>query len=285
MTQKRGIKIVGVGHAGCLAVKNLSEKGIGNVSYGEIRGREDENEIREIIGEGTNTLIIVSGFGLITGTEKTPMVAKIAREMEIFTVGVVTLPFTSEGTRRSKRACAGIDATLPCVDGLLVINSDNLIQQSGFQWRRAFDYLDEEVAMSVENLVGMLDVEKNSYQDLTDLYMTLRSGKRIEMGTGEGESEGRVTKALDNATEALRRKDVDMDCSDIKKMLVTLYVPKNEALTLEELYEVEKYLHIEERDYIFWRCVCDVESVERLKVNIIVSTDYMVFRSAYICFD
>jgi cell division protein FtsZ len=234
------IKVVGVGGGGGNAVNHMYRKGIAGVDFlvcntdaqalvnspvpvkvqlgvsltegrgagnkpkkGEQAAIENLAEIREVLETGTKMLFITAGMGGGTGTGAAPVIAQLAREMDILTIAVVTLPSVKEGRLRYEQAIEGIKKLQRFVDSLLVISNENLHKVYGdLPAREAFAQADNIVATAVKGCAEIITLHGNINIDFADVNTVMRESGVFIMGTGFAEGEGRALRAVEEALKS-----------------------------------------------------------------------------------
>lgn len=180
-----------------------STKGLGAGASPEV-GREaaieSESEIRSHL-EGSNMVFITAGMGGGTGTGASPEIAKIAKELGILTVGVVTKPFLFEGSRRMKLAEQGLAELQKYVDTLIVIPNQNLfrIANENTTFQEAFEMADEVLHAGVRGVTDLITSPGLVNLDFADIETVMSEKGKAMMGTGEGSGEDRAIKAAESA--------------------------------------------------------------------------------------
>ena len=172
----------------------------GKPEVGRKAAEESEADIADIL-ENVDMLFITAGMGGGTGTGAAPAVAKLAREAEILTVGIVTRPFTFEGKTRAQRAKEGIEELKKHVDTLIEIPNDRLLKIAppGIPLREAFELADDVLRQGVQGIADLITMPGLINLDFADIEATMRSAGTAIMGIGEGEGEGRTKEAARNA--------------------------------------------------------------------------------------
>ncbi len=151
--------------------------------------------------DGTHMVFITAGMGGGTGTGAAPVIARMAKERGILTVGVVTRPFGFEGTRRARAADAGILELQEYVDTLIVIPNQNLfnIASDRTTWKEAFKMADQVLYMGVRGVTDLMMVHGQINLDFADIKTVMAEMGKAMMGTGEAEGEGRAARAAEAA--------------------------------------------------------------------------------------
>ena len=234
------IKVVGVGGGGGNAVNHMFHKGIAGVDFlvcntdaqallnspvpvkvqlgvsltegrgagnkpkrGEQAAIENLAEIREVLETGTKMVFITAGMGGGTGTGAAPVIAQLAREMDILTIAVVTLPSIKEGRLRYEQAIEGIKKLERFVDSLLVISNENLHKVYGdLPAREAFAQADNIVAAAVKGCAEIITLHGNINIDFADVNTVMRESGVFIMGTGLAEGDRRALRAAEEALKS-----------------------------------------------------------------------------------
>ncbi|WP_300691923.1 cell division protein FtsZ [Chryseobacterium sp.] len=234
------IKVIGVGGGGNNALKHMYEKGIHGVDFvicntdaqtldnnpvankvqlgtsiteglgagadpevGEKSAIESIEDIKAAMGQNTKMVFITAGMGGGTGTGAAPVIAKVAKDMGILTVGIVTVPFSFEGKRRLEQAENGLDKLKNNVDSLIVINNDKLRQQFGnLGFKQGFSKADEVLANAAKGMAEVITGYFDVNIDFRDAKSVLQNSGTALMSTGtasgENKAEEAVRKALDS---------------------------------------------------------------------------------------
>jgi cell division protein FtsZ len=178
-------------------------QGLGAGSRPEVGRAAAEETVADIeaILEGTHMCFIAAGMGGGTGTGAAPVVAKAARDRGILTVGVVTKPFTFEGTRRMRAAEAGIAELQKNVDTLIVIPNQNLflVANPNTTFKEAFQLADEVLQQGVRSITDLIVNPGLINLDFADIRSVMREMGKAMMGTGEAEGDGRALEAAERA--------------------------------------------------------------------------------------
>jgi cell division protein FtsZ len=216
----------------------LGSSGLGAGSKPE-RGREAAeaavDEIRDML-EGCNMLFITAGMGGGTGTGAAPIVARVAREMGILTVGVVTKPFDWEGSRRMTHAEAGLAELEANVDSLIVVLNEKLLEVLGddITQDQAFAYANDVLRNSVGGIAEIINVEALVNVDFEDVRTVMSEHGKAMMGTAKASGPDRARIAAEQAVACPLLEGVDM--SGAKGVLVLITAAKG-GLKLSESRE------------------------------------------------
>lgn len=267
MTTK--IMVFGVGGAGGNAVSHMVESGIHDVEYviantdvaalrgkdgskmkriqigrkttkgqgagnDPAKGRDSAEENREDIAktmEGVSMLFIAAGMGGGTGTGAAPVVASVAKEKDILTVGVVTKPFGWEGTSKMQQAVSGISEMKKYVDALIVIPNDRLKELKGAKitLMNAFAEVDNILCKAVMGIIKLLQGDGHINVDFADVKMALSNSGIAHMAIGHGKGDYKIDEALD---EVLNSPLLETSINGARRGLLNISVPP--TLSFEE---------------------------------------------------
>ena len=268
------IKVIGVGGGGSNAVTHMFTEGIQGVDFilcntdyqalekspvakkvhlgkralgagnkpdvGREAALETTEELREILGEDTKMLFITAGMGGGTGTGAAPVVASVARELDILTVGIVTMPFSCEGKRRQQQALDGIAELRKHVDTLLVISNDKLRDEYGdMKLTQAFKKADDVLKTAAKGIAEIITVTGYVNVDFQDVNTVMRDSGKAIMGSGYAEGEDRAIRAVEEAVHSPL-----LDDSDIKgaKNILIYITSGNDEVSLDEVMEITEYV-------------------------------------------
>ena len=180
-----------------------STKGLGaggDPSVGEKAAEEVQQEITKAV-EGADMVFITAGLGGGTGTGAAPVVAKIAKELGILTVAVVTKPFSWEGKKRQNQAVQGLEKLREAVDAVIVIPNDKLLQVVDRQvsLTESFIIVDEVLLRGVQGISDIITIPGMINVDFADVRSVMQASGSALMGIGRGQGEGRAIKAAEIA--------------------------------------------------------------------------------------
>lgn len=268
------IKVVGVGGGGSNAVTHMFTEGIQGVDFilcntdyqalekspvatkihlgkralgagnmpgvGREAALETTEEIRDILSKDTKMLFITAGMGGGTGTGAAPIVASIAKELDILTVGIVTLPFSFEGKRRQQQAIDGIAELRNHVDTLLVISNDKLRDEYGdMKLTQAFKKADDVLKTAAKGIAEIITVTGYVNVDFQDVNTVMRRSGKAIMGSGYAEGEGRALKAVEIAVNSPLLDDSEI--IGAKNILIYITSGSNEV-SLDEVNDITHYV-------------------------------------------
>ena len=243
------IKVIGVGGGGGNAVNRMVESGVQGVEFISVNtdmqalnfsqagtkiqigekltkgqgaganpeiGRKAAEESKEQIAAalaGTNMVFITAGMGGGTGTGAAPVVAQIAREMGILTVGVVTRPFAFEGRKRLEQALAGIDELNKNVDSLVIIPNERLkyVSEQKITFKNAFEIADGVLRQAVANISELITVPGFINLDFADVTSVMKDAGYAHIGTGRAAGKDKAAEAARMAISSpLLETSIDM---------------------------------------------------------------------------
>lgn len=189
-----------------------------------------------------NMVFITAGMGGGTGTGAAPVVARIAKELGILTIGIVTLPFLFEGLPKIKKALSYIEEMRNHVDALLVINNERLREiYPNLTFMNAFSKADDILATAAGSIIEIIIRDGYVNCDFRDVRTTLLDGGTAIISTGYGEGENRVTSAIEDAIRSPLLKNADIYTS--KNLLIVVYLSPDEEkqMTLAESDELTAF--------------------------------------------
>lgn len=215
--------------------------GAGNIpAVGREAAMETTEELREILGKDTKMLFITAGMGGGTGTGAAPVVAEIARELDILTVGIVTMPFSCEGKRRQQQALDGIAELRKHVDTLLVISNDKLRDEYGdMKLTQAFKKADDVLKTAAKGIAEIITVTGYVNVDFQDVNTVMRNSGKAIMGSGYAEGEDRAMRAVEEAVHSPLLDDSDITGANN----ILIYITSGtDEVSLDEVMEITEYV-------------------------------------------
>ena len=166
-----------------------------NPEMGKASAIESEDRIKEVL-EGADMVIIAAGMGGGTGTGAAPVIAKIAREMGALTVGVITTPFSFEGSQRSKNAEVGYEAMMASTDSLVSVSNDKLLEQyGGISLKDSFMYADKILKQTVRTITDLIAIPAMINLDFADVTSVMKDRGTALIGIGRSTGDDRAIKA------------------------------------------------------------------------------------------
>ena len=300
------IKVIGVGGGGCNAVNYMYNQriegctfivcntdaqalnscdvpikiqlgeGLGagcNPTEGRNAALNSQDEIAEkVINSNTDMLFITAGMGGGTGTGAAPVVARIAKEMDILTVGIVTIPFKFERQRKIVQALKGVEAIARHVDALLVINNERLLETyPNLPVKEGFRVVDETLTVATRSIAEIITGEGIINLDFRDVNKILKDGGVAIMADGIGSGEKRLEAAISDALNSPLLNDNDIYNS--RKILFNIYQSPKKPLIVEEFEELNKFMErFESSDIeVIWGVAEDDKLDEEVKITILAS--------------
>ena len=222
---------------------NLTE-GLGagaNPEQGRRAALETEDELRELLADNTKMLFITAGMGGGTGTGAAPIVARIAKELNILTVGIVTAPFMFEGKKKMAVAQAGIEALRENCDTVLVILNDKLREIYGnLAIRTAFSKADDILSTAARSIAEIITIHQDVNVDFEDVKTVMKDAGAAVMGSATEEGEGRAIRAAGHAISSPLLNNVDI--KGAQKILLSIISGEEEELSMDELSDITEYI-------------------------------------------
>lgn len=248
--------------------------GAGNIPETARRAAEEsEAEIAALFDDDTKMVFITAGMGGGTGTGAAPVVARIAHEKGVLTIGIVTIPFLFEGPRKILKALDGADEMGKYVDALLIINNQRLTEiYKDLDFTNAFGKADDTLTIAARSISDLITVKGKINLDFNDVNTTLRNGGPAIISSGYGTGERRVTKAIGNALESPLLKNRDVYGS--RKILMNFYYnPDSEApLLMEEMNEIQEFMaNFDQEVDVIWGMAFDSSLADQIKVTVLAS--------------
>ena len=248
--------------------------GAGNVPDVARRAAEEsEAEIAQLFDDDTKMVFITAGMGGGTGTGAAPVVARIAHEKGVLTIGIVTIPFLFEGPKKILKALGGADEMSKYVDALLIINNQRLTEiYKDLDFTNAFGKADDTLTIAARSISDLITVKGKINLDFNDVNTTLRNGGAAIISSGYGTGERRVTKAIEDALESPLLKNRDVYGS--QKILMNFYYnPNSEApLLMDEMNEIQEFMaNFDQEVDVIWGMAFDNTLEDQIKVTVLAS--------------
>ena len=304
------IKVIGVGGGGDNAVNYMYRQNIPNVNFvvcntdeqalkmspvpnqlilgwDVTRGRGAGNDpgtgrqcaeassedIRALFDKNTEMVFITAGMGGGTGTGAAPVVAKIAKEENKLTIGIVTIPFLFEGKKKIMKAIEGAKEMQKFVDALLVINNEQLIEiYPDLNFFNAFEKADDTLANAARSISEIISEECYINVDFEDVKTTLRDSKTAIIATAYGDGDHRITSAIRNALHSPLMKKHDVNTS--QRLLLKFACNRNSEhpITAQEMTEIYAFTSkLPDNIDVKWGIADNPELGDKLKVTILAS--------------
>ncbi len=304
------IKVIGVGGGGDNAVNYMYRQNIPNVNFvvcntdeqalkmspvpnqlilgwDVTRGRGAGNDpgtgrqcaeastedIRALFDKNTEMVFITAGMGGGTGTGAAPVVAKIAKEENKLTIGIVTIPFLFEGKKKIMKAIEGAKEMQKFVDALLVINNEQLIEiYPDLNFFNAFEKADDTLANAARSISEIISEECYINVDFEDVKTTLRDSKTAIIATAYGDGDHRITNAISNALHSPLMKKHDVNTS--QRLMLKFKCNRNSEhhITAKEMTEIYAFTSkLPDNIDVKWGIADNPELGDKLKVTILAS--------------
>ena len=248
--------------------------GAGNIPETARRAAEEsEAEIAALFDDDTKMVFITAGMGGGTGTGAAPVVARIAHEKGVLTIGIVTIPFLFEGPKKILKALGGADEMGKYVDALLIINNQRLTEiYKDLDFTNAFGKADDTLTIAARSISDLITVKGKINLDFNDVNTTLRNGGAAIISSGYGTGERRVTKAIEDALESPLLKNRDVYGS--QKILMNFYYnPNSESpLLMDEMNEIQEFMaNFDQGVDVIWGMAFDNTLEDQIKVTVLAS--------------
>jgi cell division protein FtsZ len=303
------IKVIGVGGGGSNAVNHMYNQGIKDVEFvvvntdaqalksspvplrlqlganlteglgaganpekGKSAALESKEDIRELLSDNTKMVFITAGMGGGTGTGAAPVIAKIAKDMDILTVGIVTAPFVFEGRKKMIAAQQGIEALKESCDTVLVILNDKLREIYGnLAIRSAFAKADNVLTTAAKSIAEIITIHQDVNVDFEDVKTVMKNAGAAVMGSATEEGEGRAIRAAEKAIASPLLNNVDI--KGAQKILLSIMSGEDDELSMDELSEITEYIQEragDDAEVIFGQGI-DAELSKGIRVTVIAT--------------
>ena len=272
------IKVIGVGGGGSNAVKHMHKQGIKDVEFiicntdrqalesssvpnklqigidlteglgagakperGRQAALESREQIRELLSNGTKMLFITAGMGGGTGTGAAPVIAQVAQELNILTVGIVTAPFLFEGKKKREQAEQGIKELSEHCDTVLVILNDKLRQLYGnLTMGLAFAKADTVLTTAAKSIAEIITVTSDVNVDFEDVKTVMKDSGAAVMGSSITEGENRARRSAEEALNSPLLNNTDIQGA--QRILLSIMSGDQAELEMDELSEITEYI-------------------------------------------
>ena len=232
---------------------------------------ESIDDIKEQLNDGTKMVFITAGMGGGTGTGAAPVIARIAKEMDILTVGIVTIPFIFEGEKKIIQALDGVERIAQHVDALLVINNERLREiYADLTFMNAFGKADDTLSIAAKSIAEIITMRGMVNLDFADVKTILKDGGVAIMSTGFGEGENRVTKAIDDALHSPLLNNNDI--FNAKKVMLNVSFCPTSELMMEEMNEIHEFMSkFREGVEVIWGVAVDNSLDTKVKITVLAT--------------
>ncbi len=227
-----------------LQIGNGLTEGLGagaNPEKGRDAAIESQDQIEELLSEGTKMVFITAGMGGGTGTGAAPVIAKIAKDLGILTVGIVTAPFGFEGRKKTQQAMLGISELRANCDTVIVILNDKLREIFGnLPISQAFAQADNVLTTAAKGIAEIITVPGYVNVDFEDVKTVMRNSGAAVMGSAQTSGENRALRAAQDALASPLLNDRDI--MGAKKILLSIISGEKAELQMDELSEITEFI-------------------------------------------
>ena len=302
------IKVIGVGGGGCNAVRNMVNEGVAGVTYaacntdsqslkgspvpvkvlmgeglgaggdpeiGKAEAEKSIDTLREVMSDGTKMVFITASMGGGTGTGSAPVVAQVAKELGLLTVGVVTIPFFFERKPKIIQALKGVDEMRKYVDAMLIINNERLCDvysDSEISLKEAFGRADNILKDAVKGISELITIhsEGSINLDFRDVEATMKNGGGAIMAMGRASGSHRVEKAIIDALNSPLLYGNDI--GKAKRILFNIYASDEHPIIVREMQEIDDFFdQLDPNINVIWGTSTDDSLGEDAKVTILAT--------------
>lgn len=303
------IKVMGVGGGGCNAVNHMFNQGIKDVEFivcntdaqvlktspipnklqlgstltkglgagtnpeiGRSAALESREEIRDRLQGNTEMVFITAGMGGGTGTGAAPVIAKIAKEMDILTVGIVTMPFSFEGKKKKELAERGISELKEFCDTVIVILNDKIREIYGnTSLMAAFSQADNVLTTAAKSIAEIITMPGVINIDFADVKTVMQSSGAAVMGAATAGGKERAINAAEAALSSPLLNNTDIQGA--QKILVSIMGADMEAITMDEYYEINNYFQEMAGEDANLKCGISIDETlgEQIRVTVIAT--------------
>ncbi len=224
---------------------NLTE-GLGagaNPEIGKLAALESYEELKNLLETQTKMLFITAGMGGGTGTGAAPIIAEMAKEFDILTVGIVTIPFNFEGKNRELQAIKGLEKLKRSVDSLIIINNNKLREVYGnLGFKEGFSKADEVLATAAKGVAQVITHHYTQNIDLKDAKTVLSNSGTAIMGSSIASGSNRANEAVIKALDSPLLNDNKIEGS---KNVLLLIISGSDEITIDEIGEINEHIQNE----------------------------------------
>ena len=302
------IKVIGVGGGGCNAVRNMVNEGVAGVTYaacntdsqslkgspvpvkvlmgeglgaggdpeiGKAEAEKSIDTLREVMSDGTKMVFITASMGGGTGTGSAPVVAQVAKDLGLLTVGVVTIPFFFERKPKIIQALKGVDEMRKYVDAMLIINNERLCDvysDSEISLKEAFGRADNILKDAVKGISELITIhsEGSINLDFRDVEATMKNGGGAIMAMGRASGSHRVEKAIIDALNSPLLYGNDI--GKAKRILFNIYASDEHPIIVREMQEIDDFFdQLDPNINVIWGTSTDDSLGEDAKVTILAT--------------
>ena len=303
------IKVIGVGGGGCNAVRNMWNDQISGVTYavcntdsqslsrspvpvkimlgqsglgaganpelGRSEAEANVADIEKLLSDGTKMVFVTAGMGGGTGTGAAPVIAGVAKQMGLLTVGVVTIPFYFEKKKKIIKALKGVDELRKNVDALLIVNNERLCDvyaDSELSVKEAFQRADNILMDAVRGISELITMPSDGgiKSDFRDVETTMKNGGGAIMAMGRASGDHRVERAILDALDSPLLYGNDI--GKAKRILFNIYASDEHPIFVRELQEIDDFFdQLDPNIDVIWGTATDDSLGEDAKVTILAT--------------
>ena len=302
------IKVIGVGGGGCNAVNNMYKDGVAGVTYavcntdsqslsrspvpvkiqlgeglgaggnpekGRFEAENTIDDIKKLFDDGSKMVFVTAGMGGGTGTGAAPVVASVAKDMGLLTIGVVTIPFNFEKKKKIIKALQGVDEMRKHVDALLIVNNERLCDvfaDADIPLKEAFFRADNILMDAVKGISELITLPSDGgiKSDFRDVETTMKDGGGAIMAMGRARGEHRVEKAILDALDSPLLYGNDI--GKAKRILFNIYASDEYPIYVRELQEIDDFFdQLDPNIDVIWGTATDDSLGEDAKVTILAT--------------
>ena len=303
------IKVIGVGGGGCNAVRNMWNDQISGVTYavcntdsqslsrspvpvkimlgqsglgaganpelGRSEAEANVADIEKLLSDGTKMVFVTAGMGGGTGTGAAPVIAGVAKQMGLLTVGVVTIPFYFEKKKKIIKALKGVDELRKNVDALLIVNNERLCDvyaDSELSVKEAFQRADNILMDAVRGISELITMPSDGgiKSDFRDVETTMKNGGGAIMAMGRASGDHRVDRAILDALDSPLLYGNDI--GKAKRILFNIYASDEHPIFVRELQEIDDFFdQLDPNIDVIWGTATDDSLGEDAKVTILAT--------------
>ncbi len=233
---------------------------------------ESMEEIKSFLEDGTKMAFITAGMGGGTGTGAAPIIAKIAKELDILTVGIVTLPFKFEGMVRQRQALEGLEELKKYVDSILVISNERLMENfATAKMSDAFSSANEILSTAAKGIAEIITVPGKINVDFEDVNTVMRESGVAIMGFAENNGDDRAMRTIQDALNSPLLKDSDI--RGAQHILLNISTSTEHEINMKEFCEITDYISEEagRGTNVIWGQCTDDSLGDKLRITLIAT--------------
>ncbi len=244
-----------------------------NPEVGKLCAESSEDDIKQLFSDGTEMVFITAGMGGGTGTGADPVIARLAKEAGMLTIGIVTVPSLIEVKKKILKALDGAQEMQGHVDALLVINNENLIElYKNFNFFNAFEKADDTLANAARSISDIISERCYINVDFQDVKTTLKDSGTAIISTAYGEGEHRISNAIHNALHSPLLKAHDIQTSKRLLFKFTCWKDSENPLRAEEIAEITQFTsQLPSSIDVKWGIGDDPTMGDRVKITVLAS--------------